>query len=159
MRSKTVATKHQIHVDPVYPHVLVTKLINNVMRDGKKTVAQKNIYKMFALLKSQSGGDPLVLFLQAVENVKPQMEVRSRRIGGAAYQVPTPVRGERKDSLSLRWLLAAAAARPSSQYHTFPEKLAAEITDAAANSGAAIKKKLDTHKMAEANKAFAHFRW
>ncbi|SRR3989344_301212 len=158
MRSKSTPTR-QILKDPIYPHTLVTKLINSVMHDGKKTVASKNVYKTFEILKNQSGGDPLNLFLQALENIKPQMEVRSRRIGGAAYQVPSPVRGERKDSLSIRWLLIGAKARPNSQFHTFPQKLAAEITDAAVNTGAAVKKKLDTHRMAEANKAFAHFRW
>ncbi|KKU29185.1 MAG: 30S ribosomal protein S7 [Candidatus Amesbacteria bacterium GW2011_GWA2_47_11b] len=129
------------------------------MHDGKKTVAAKQVYAAFALLKAQGQADPLAAFLSAMENLRPQMEVRARRIGGAAYQVPSPVRGPRKDSLALRWLVAAARDRASSQYHTFAEKLAAEITDILASAGAAYKKKLDMHRMAEANKAFAHFRW
>ena len=129
------------------------------MHDGKKTVAAKQVYAAFALLKAQGQADPLAAFLSAMENLRPQMEVRARRIGGAAYQVPSPVRGPRKDSLALRWLVAAARGRGSSQYHTFAEKLAAEITDILASAGAAYKKKLDMHRMAEANKAFAHFRW
>ena len=146
-------------IDPIYPHVLVTQLINGLMRDGKKTVAQKQVYAAFILLKTASQPDPLVSFLQAMENLRPQMEVRARRIGGAAYQVPSPVRGPRKDSLAIRWLIAAARDRSNSQYHTFAAKLAAEITDVLAGTGAAYKKKLDMHRMAEANKAFAHFRW
>ena len=146
-------------IDPIYPHVLVTQLINGLMRDGKKTVAQKQVYAAFTLLKTASQPDPLVSFLQAMENLRPQMEVRARRIGGAAYQVPSPVRGPRKDSLAIRWLIAAARDRSNSQYHTFAAKLAAEISDAVNNTGAAIKKKLDMHRMAEANKAFAHFKW
>ena len=158
MRSRP-ATPRPKTLDPIYPHVLVTQLINGLMHDGKKTVAQKQVYSAFALLKTESQPDPLAAFLQAMENLRPQMEVRARRIGGAAYQVPSPVRGPRKDSLAIRWLVAAARERPSSLYHTFAAKLAAEITDVLANTGAAIKKKLDMHRMAEANKAFAHFRW
>jgi len=158
MRSKP-ATIRPLAPDPIYNHPLVTKLINNIMLDGKKSVAQKQVYQALALLKSEANPDPLVVYLQAVENIRPQMEVRSRRIGGAAYQVPAPVRGARKDSLALRWLIAAARDRANSQYHTFGQKLAAEITDALNNAGAAIKKKLDMHRSAEANKAFAHFRW
>lgn len=145
--------------DPIYPHALVTQLINGLMLDGKKTVAAKQVYTAFTLLKSESQLDALAAFLQAMELLRPQMEVRARRIGGAAYQVPSPVRGPRKDSLAIRWLIAAARNRSSSQYHTFAAKLAAEITDVLAGTGAAIKKKLDMHRMAEANKAFAHFRW
>lgn len=158
MRSKP-ATIRPLAPDPIYNHPLVTKLINNIMVDGKKTAAQKQVYKAFSRLKSETNPDPLRVYLTALENIRPQMEVRSRRIGGAAYQVPAPVRGPRKDSLALRWLIAAARDRSNSQYHSFGEKLAAEITDALNNAGAAIKKKLDMHRMAEANKAFAHFRW
>lgn len=158
MRSKKPA-KRNIDLDPVYNHALVTKLINGIMKDGKKSVAQKQVYQALAALKSEANTDPLQQFMVAMENLRPQMEVRARRIGGAAYQVPSPVRGVRQDSLAIRWLVAAARLRPNTQYHTFGEKLAAEITDAVNNAGGAVKKKLDMHRMAEANKAFAHFRW
>ncbi len=158
MRSKP-STKRLIQPDPVYHHRLVTQLISRAMKDGKKTVAQKQIYAAFSLLKAQGGSDPLSAYLTAIDNIKPQMEVRARRIGGAAYQVPTPVRPSRQESLAIRWLIVAARALPNSQFHTFAEKLAAEITEAVNNTGSAIKKKLDIHRMAEANKAFAHFRW
>ena len=158
MRSKPAPKKLTVP-DPIYHHSLVTQLINRSMRDGKKAVAQKQVYKAFELLGVQTKQEPLPLFLAAIENIRPQMEVRSRRIGGAAYQVPTPVRADRRDSLAIRWLLMATLARPNSTYPTFAQKLCAEIVEAAANSGAAVKTKLDTHRMAEANKAFAHFRW
>lgn len=158
MRSKP-APKRTILPDPVYNHRLVTKLINRSLKDGKKTVAQKQIYAAFSLIKDQSKQDPLPVFLTALDNIKPQMEVRSRRIGGAAYQVPSPVRGVRQESLAIRWLILAAQDRSSSEYHSYGAKLAAEIMDAFNSSGGAVKKKLDVHRMAEANKAFAHFRW
>ena len=129
------------------------------MKDGKKSVAQHQVYRAFEILEEKTKSDPLVVFNQALENIKPQMEVRPRRIGGAAYQVPMPVRGERQVSLAIRWLILAARARSNREFHTFAEKLAAEILDAAAGTGGAVKKKEDTHRMAEANKAFAHFRW
>lgn len=158
MRSKPAPIRH-LPLDPLYQHHLVSQLINRIMHDGKKTVATKQIYATMDLLKSKSGSDPLPLLLQAIENISPQMEVRSRRIGGAAYQVPTPVRASRRDSLAIRWLITAAKDRPNTEYRTFATKLAAEINDALNNTGGAVKKKLDTHRMAEANKAFAHFRW
>ena len=158
MRSKKAPVR-QVIPDPVYGHALVTKLINQVMRDGEKSVAAKQIYKALDLVKSQTKSDPLPQLLTALDNIRPQMEVRARRIGGAAYQVPSPVRGVRQNSLAIRWLITATRARPSTQYHSFGAKLAAEIVDAVNNTGGAIKKKLDTHRMAEANKAFAHFRW
>lgn len=130
-----------------------------MMIDGKKTVAEKQFYNCMKILAEKSGQEALTAFLQALDNIKPQMEVRARRIGGAAYQVPSAVRAERRDSLAIRWLITAARARANSEYHTFGEKLAAELLDALNNAGGAMKKKLDTHKMAEANKAFAHFRW
>jgi small subunit ribosomal protein S7 len=145
--------------DPIYKNVLVTKLINRSMKDGKKSVAQKQVYGAFELVSKESKKDSVEVFLRALENIKPSMEVRPRRVGGAAYQVPMPVRGERKDSLAIRWLLMAARARSSSECHTFAEKLAAEILDASKGEGGAVKKKQDTEKMAEANRAFAHFRW
>lgn len=129
------------------------------MSSGRKTIAQKNLYKALALIKEKTQKEPLEVFLQAMENVKPVMEVRSRRVGGAAYQVPTPVRGDRRESLAIRWLIQAAKGRPSKEFHHFGEKLAAEILDAYQNTGGAIKKKQDMHRMAEANKAFSHFRW
>ena len=156
MRSKK-AFKKITAPDPVYHHPMVTKLVNGIMHDGKKTVAQKQVYLALETLKGS--GEPLQQYLTALDNLRPQMEVRARRIGGAAYQVPSPVRGVRQDSLAIRWLIMAARLRPSTQYHSFGEKLAAEITDAVNNAGGAVKKKLDMHRMAEANKAFAHFRW
>jgi len=150
--------KRLLPEDPVFGSRLVTRLINRTMRSGKKTAAQKQVYGAFALLKGK-GQDPLAVFNQAIENIKPAIEVRPRRVGGAAYQVPMPVRAERRETLAIRWLLKAANARPNKEYHSFAQKLAAEITDAAQNTGGAIKKKLDIQRMAEANRAFAHFRW
>ncbi|MBI2008526.1 30S ribosomal protein S7 [Candidatus Amesbacteria bacterium] len=158
MRSKPAPIR-PLPADPVYHHPLVTRLTNRVMLSGKKTVAQKQIYAMMDLVKSQTGGDPLPRLIQAIENISPQMEIKARRIGGAAYQVPSPVRPDRRTSLAIRWLVAAAQARPNTPVPSFAAKLAAEVIDAAGHTGAAIKKKLDTHRMAEANKAFAHFRW
>jgi small subunit ribosomal protein S7 len=129
------------------------------MRQGKKTVAQKQVYQAFEEIEKKTKQKPLEVFLQAVENIKPNMEVRPRRIGGAAYQIPIPVRGDRKESLALRWLLNAAKSRPSGQYHRFSLKLAAEIVDAAKGEGGAVSRKRDIHRLADANKAFAHFRW
>lgn len=158
MRSKKVA-KRIVPADAVYHRPQVAAIINKVMRHGKKATATKAVYRALTLIKNQTHSDPLPQLLGAIDNIRPQMEVRPRRIGGAAYQVPTPVRGVRGDSLAIRWLIAAARGRPNSSYHTFADKLAAEIVEAAAGSGGAVKKKLDTHRMAEANKAFAHFRW
>lgn len=152
-------TRRMPDPDPVYKSRVITKMINRAMYDGKKSVAQKQVYRALELLKDQTSDDPLKVLRVALDNLKPQMEVRARRIGGAAYQVPTPVRNERKESLAVRWLIQFANQRPNSQYHTFAEKLAAELSDAAKNEGLAIKKKETVHKMAEANKAFAHFRW
>jgi small subunit ribosomal protein S7 len=145
--------------DSIYNDLLVTRLINRVMKDGKKTIAQKQVYRAFDLIKDQAQKDPLKIFHQAIDNIKPTMEVRARRVGGAAYQIPMPVSGDRREALAIRWLIQFANARPNKQYHTFAEKLAAELNDAYNNEGLAIKKKTDTHRMAEANKAFAHFRW
>ena len=145
--------------DPIYGNRLVTKLINRSMRDGKKSVAGKEIYEAFEEIKEKSGGDPMKVFTQALGNIKPTMEVRARRIGGAAYQVPAPVRGTRSESLAIRWLVAAANARSNSDFHTYGKKLAAEIMDAAKSEGAAVKKRTDMEKVAESNKAFSHFRW
>jgi len=151
--------KRLIDPDPLYANRLVTKVINKVMKDGKKTIAQKHVYKTLDILKEKTKEDPLIILRQAIDNVKPSMEVRSRRVGGAAYQVPVPVRGDRRESLAIRWLIQAARSRPNSQYHHFYDKLTAELLDAHKSQGGAIEKKVQTHKMAEANKAFAHFRW
>lgn len=145
--------------DPIYQSKVLNKLINRSMISGKKTVAQKEVYRAMKIVNEKLNQDPIVVFSKALDNIRPLMEVRSRRVGGAAYQVPAPVRGERRDSLAIRWLLQAAKARSSKDFHTFAEKLAVEIIDAFNNSGGAVKKKDDTHRMADANKAFAHFRW
>jgi small subunit ribosomal protein S7 len=156
MRHKKVE-KREIRDDKVYQNKLVAKFINRMMKDGKKSVAEKIFYAGFELLKKD--GDPLVLFEAAINNVGPRTEVKARRVGGASYQVPQEVRGDRRLSLSIRWILEAARARSSKDYHTFPEKLAAEILDASRNEGAAIKKRDTVLRMAEANKAFGHFRF
>lgn len=129
------------------------------MLDGKKAVVQRHVYSAFDRVKQEIGDDPLKVFLRAIENVKPSMEVRPRRIGGAAYLVPMPVRGSRKESLAIRWLIQAANSRPNSQYQIYANKLAAEILDAYKEEGGAIAKKKEAERVAEANRAFAHFRW
>jgi len=151
--------KREALPDLVFGDVLLAKFINRSMRNGKKSAAQKNVYEALSKIKEKLNQDGLLVFRQAIENVKPQMEVRSRRVGGAAYQVPAPVKGERKESLAIRWVIQAALKRPNKEYHTFADKLTAELLDAYNNIGGAIKKKEDTHRMAESNKAFSHFRW
>jgi small subunit ribosomal protein S7 len=155
MRHKKVV-KRQTKDDKVYQSKLVAKFINRMMKDGKKSIAEKVFYESFELLKKDSG-DPLVIFEAAINNVGPRTEVKARRVGGASYQVPQEVRGDRRLSLSIRWILEAARARSSKDFHTFPEKLAAEFLDASKNEGAAIKKRDAVLRMAEANKAFGHF--
>lgn len=150
--------KRKLPNDPVFGSRLLTRFINRLMDDGKKSVAEKVVYKALAEIEKK-GQNPLEVFETSVKNVAPKMEVRSRRIGGASYQVPNEVRGDRKEALAIRWLIAAAESRSSSEYKSMAAKLAAEFTDAANNTGVAIKKRDDTHRMAEANKAFAHFRW
>lgn len=149
----------QIKEDPIYLSREVAKLITQTMRDGKKSVAQKEVYRAFEIINEKSKEDPLKVFITSLDNIKPSMEVRPRRIGGAAYQVPMSVRGPRKDSLAIRWLVQAANARSNSEFHTFAEKLAGEIIAAAKGEGAAVKKRQDMERVAEANRAFAHFRW
>ncbi len=144
--------------DAVYKNRFVTKLINRSMLDGKKSVAEKQVYGALEIIK-EKGEDPIKIFSQALDNIRPSMEVRARRVGGAAYQIPIPVRGPRKESLAIRWLIHFSRARSNSEYHTFAEKLAAEITDAAKGEGGAVKKKQEMERMAEANRAFSHFRW
>ena len=148
--------KREVLPDPMYNSILVTKLVNSVMLDGKKGVAQKVVYSAFDMIKDKTGNEPLDVFNQAMENIMPSLETKSRRVGGATYQVPTEVRPARRQTLGLRWLTAYARARGE---RTMAERLAGEIMDAANNSGNAVKKREDTHKMAESNKAFAHFRW
>jgi len=148
--------KREILPDPIYNSVLVTKLVNSIMLDGKKGVAQKVVYGAFDMVKEQTGKDPLEVFTTAMDNIMPSLEVKARRVGGATYQVPMDVRPVRRQTLGLRWLTTYARARSE---RTMAQRLANEIMDAANNTGAAVKKREDTHKMAESNKAFAHFRW
>lgn len=153
---KRRAEKRLLEPDPIYNDVLVTKLINYVMKRGKKNVARKLVYGAFDLIREKTNKNPLDVFHKAVNNVQPMIEVRSRRIGGATYQVPTEVRPERRIALALRWIINFARERKDK---SFINKLASELIAASNNEGAAIKKKEDTHRMAEANKAFAHFKW
>ena len=152
-------TKRINEPDSLYGNRLIGKLINVIMRDGKKSIAQKHVYKTLEIIAAKTKQDALTVLRQALDNVKPSMEVRSRRIGGAAYQVPTPVRGDRRESLSIRWIVSAARAKSNREFHHFSEKLAAELLDALNNQGGAMEKKNQMTKMAEANKAFSHFRW
>lgn len=158
MRSKKVQRKI-LSPDPIYNSRLVTRFINKVMFEGKKTIAQKLVYQALDLIKEKSKQEPLVVFEKAFANVSPKMEVRPRRVGGASYQVPVEVRGDRKEALAIRWILAGAKSKSNKEYHSFAEKLAAELLDAANNAGVAIKKKEDVQKVANANRAFSHFRW
>ncbi len=137
----------------------VTRLINRSMRDGKKMAAEKQVYSFLDLLKKEINSDPVVYLEQAIDNIRPKTEVRPRRIGGAVYQVPTPVRGHRQMSLAIRWLVESSRNRPNKQFHTFAEKLLAEVKDAYAGQGAAVTKRSEVERMAEANKAFAHLHW
>lgn len=156
MPRKREVKKREIPPDLKYQDTLISKFINCLMRKGKKSVAERIFYRALDLIKEKTHSDPLKTFYQAMENVKPLVEVRPRRVGGATYQVPVEVRPERKISLAIRWLISYAKQRSEK---TMEEKLSAELIDAANNRGASIKKKEDTHKMAEANKAFAHYRW
>ncbi|PIT88844.1 MAG: 30S ribosomal protein S7 [Candidatus Levybacteria bacterium CG10_big_fil_rev_8_21_14_0_10_36_7] len=158
MRGKAATSKREITKDPIYGNLLLAKFINNLMKNGKKTIAQKVVYGALDIIKSK-GEDPVQVFEKAIDEVGPRMEVKSRRIGGAAYQVPSEVRGVRKNALAIRWILESAAKRPTSEYKTFSEKLAIELLEASKNEGNAIKKRDSIHRMAEANKAFSHFRW
>lgn len=158
MRAKKAQVR-QTQPDLKYNSVKVTRLINYVMRDGKKSVAQKQVYAALEAVSKQVGKPVLDVLEDVMRAVSPQMEVRSRRVGGAAYQVPMPIKGRRGTSLSIRWLVSEARKRANKQYHSFGEKLAAEMLDALQGQGGAIQKKDTSHRMAEANKAFAHFRW
>ena len=153
---KRQATKRDVLADPIYNSKLVTKLINRLMLDGKKGVAQTILYDAFDIVKEKTGNEPLEVFEQALANIKPALEVKSRRVGGANYQVPIEVRADRSQALGLRWLVQYARLRNG---HSMAENLANEIIDASNGIGASVKKREDTHRMAEANKAFAHYRW
>lgn len=144
--------------DPIYGNRLLARFINRTMRDGKKSTAQRMVYKALDIIKSNNQ-DPVAVFQQALQNVGPRMEVKPRRVGGASYQVPVEVRGEKRVSLAIRWIIQAAIKRSNKQYHTFAEKLAAEFMDANNNAGEAIRKRDLMQRNADANKAFAHFRW
>jgi small subunit ribosomal protein S7 len=148
--------KRDVLPDPVYNDKVVTRLINNIMLDGKKGTAQKIVYGAFEIIQEKTGKEPVEVFREAMDNIMPVLEVKARRVGGATYQVPMEVRPERRQTLGLRWLTTYSRARSE---RTMAERLAAEIMDATNNLGSAVKKREDTHKMAEANKAFAHYRW
>jgi small subunit ribosomal protein S7 len=156
MPRKRVVEKREVFSDPKYKSVLVAKFVNNLMKKGKKSVAQSILYESLDIISEKTKEDPLAVFQKALENVKPAVEVKSRRVGGSTYQVPTEVRPSRRQALSIRWIISYASERGEK---TMAAKLAGELMDAANSRGASIKKKDDTHRMAEANKAFAHYRW
>jgi len=156
MPRKGPVPRRDVLPDPIYNSKLVTRLVNRIMVDGKKSVAQRILYNAFEIIRERTGRDPMEVLEQALKNVMPVLEVRARRVGGANYQVPVEVRPERRTSLGLRWLVNYARLRSEK---TMEERLALEIIDASNNTGAAVKKREDTHKMAEANRAFAHYRW
>ena len=148
--------KREVLPDPLYNSILVTKLVNSIMLDGKKGVAQKVVYGAFDIIKEKTDKDPMEVYTQAMENIMPSLETKSRRVGGSTYQVPMEVRPERRQTLGLRWLTGYSRKRSEK---TMKERLAGELMDACNNTGAAVKKREDVHKMAESNKAFAHYRW
>ena len=155
MRKKR-AERRDVLPDPIYKSKVVTKLVNRIMLDGKKGVAEKILYEAFDMVREKTGEDPVVVFEKALENIKPQLEVKSKRVGGSNYQVPVEVNETRSQTLGLRWLVNYARLRNG---HTMAQNLADEIIDASNGTGNAVKKREDTHRMAEANKAFAHYRW
>ena len=156
MPRKGPAPKRPIDIDPVYGSQVVTQLVSKVLKDGKKQVAQRIVYTALEGCRDKTGTDPVVTLKRALDNVRPSIEVKSRRVGGATYQVPVEVRTERREALAIRWLIIAARKRNE---NTMEERLAAELSDAVQNRGTAVKKREDTHKMADANKAFSHYRW
>ena len=156
MPRKRLIVKREINLDPKYKSQLLAKFINCMMKEGKKSLSQSILYESFDIIKEKTQEDPLSIFQKAVNNAKPLVEVKSRRVGGSTYQVPTEVRANRSQALGIRWLISFARSRGEK---SMAAKLAGELMDAAAKKGAAIKKKEDTHRMAEANKAFAHYRW
>jgi small subunit ribosomal protein S7 len=156
MPRKGPAVHRETVPDPVYQNVLVTQLINKILLDGKKTLAERTVYKALEIISERTANDPVITLKKAVENVRPQLEVRSRRVGGANYQVPVEVRPSRGTTLAMRWLVNNSRARKE---HSMAERLVAELMDAANGQGVSVKRREDMHKMAEANKAFAHYRW
>jgi small subunit ribosomal protein S7 len=150
------AEKREVNPDPKFGDLIVTKFMNAIMEQGKKSVAERIVYGAFERMETRAKQDPLQLFHQALDNVMPSVEVRSRRVGGATYQVPVEVRNERRQALAIRWLIVAARGRNE---NTMVDRLSGELLDAANNRGSAVKKREDTHKMAEANRAFSHYRW
>jgi small subunit ribosomal protein S7 len=156
MSRRHSAQKREVIPDPKFNDLVVTKFMNAVMKEGKKSVAERMVYGAFEKMETKGKANPLDLFRQALDNVMPAVEVRSRRVGGATYQVPVEVRSERRQALAIRWIIAAARARNET---TLVDKLSGELLDAANNRGTAVKKREDTHKMAEANRAFSHYRW
>ena len=157
MPRRRVIAKRELAADPIYSSTLVSKFINTVMSGGKRSTAERILYQSFDIIKERSGDDPLKVFKKALDNVKPSLEVKSRRVGGSNYQVPIEVNPNRRLSLSIRWLVSQARSRGDGK--TMQEKLANELLDASNLRGGAVKKREDTHRMAEANKAFAHYRW
>ncbi|MGP1418845.1 MAG: 30S ribosomal protein S7 [Sphaerochaetaceae bacterium] len=156
MPRRTISTAREVLPDPIYSSVVVEKFIRRMMYDGKKSVSARIIYDAMKVLGEKTGEQPLDVFMKAIDNVKPVVEIKSKRVGGATYQVPTEIREPRREALAMRWIITAARSRSGK---SMAEKLSAELLDAYANTGAAFKKKEDTHRMAEANKAFSHFRW
>ena len=156
MSRRHSAEKREVIPDPKFGDIVVTKFMNSVMYEGKKSTAERIVYGAFDIIEAKTKSEPLGVFKSALENVAPAIEVRSRRVGGATYQVPVEVRSERRQALAIRWLIAAARARND---RTMVERLSAELMDAANNRGNAVKKREDTHRMAEANRAFSHYRW
>jgi small subunit ribosomal protein S7 len=160
MSRKGTSKTRIVQPDSIYNSVLVSKIINAAMKDGKRNAAEKQIYQALELIKKNFPTEPeLEVLERAMENIKPKVEVRPRRIGGSVYQIPTPVRGNRQNALAIRWLISSARALTNKQYHSFSLKIVAEITNALNNSGAAVSKRMEIERMAEANKAFAHLRW
>jgi small subunit ribosomal protein S7 len=153
---KGPAVRRETEPDPVYQNVLVTQLINKILLDGKKTLAERTVYKALEIISERTANDPVITLKKAVENVRPQLEVRSRRVGGANYQVPVEVRPSRGTTLAMRWIVNNSRARKE---HSMAERLVGEIMDAASGQGVSVKRREDMHKMAEANRAFAHYRW
>jgi small subunit ribosomal protein S7 len=156
MPRKGPATKREIHPDPIYQNPLVTQLINKILANGKKQLAERTVYRALEVISERTANDPVITLRKAVENARPLLETRSRRVGGASYQVPVEVRPHRGTTLALRWLVNYARVR---REHSMAERLVGEIMDAASGQGAAVKRREDMHKMADANKAFAHYRW
>ena len=156
MSRRRKAQKRELIPDPRYSEIIVSKFSNSLMQHGRKAISEKLLYGALEKINEKTGQEALKVFKEAIENVKPQIETRSRRVGGATYQVPTEVRPERRQALAIRWIISAARSRGED---TMGEKLSSELIDASNNRGASVKKREDTHKMAEANRAFAHYRW